>query len=164
MLGGPDSANVEQRKLEPCIVLNPKDDSDLMQNEIFGPVLPIVTYKDFDEIIKGVNSRGKPLAIYFMGSTSSPHIQRLEKETSSGCLTVNEVMYQVAESEPGFGGVGNSGMGRCSGYEAFKQWSNGRSVVTKYAVNVWPYNIVAPPYGDNKVKFLQALLSLNNYK
>lgn len=154
MLGGHDNANVEQRKLEPCIILNPKEDSDIMQNEIFGPVLPILTYKDFDEVLKGVTRREKPLAIYFMGSTSSPHIQRLQKETSSGCLTVNEVMYQVAESAPGFGGVGSSGYGRCSGYEGFKMWSNPRSVVSKYAVNVWPYNIVSPPYTDGKIRFL----------
>lgn len=91
-----------------------------MKNEIFGPVLPVLTYKSFDDVIKGVKSREKPLAIYFFGSTSSGNIQRLITETSSGNVSVNEVMLHVAESEAGFGGVGYSGNGRVSGYEAFK--------------------------------------------
>lgn len=164
MLGGPQDADVADRILRPCLVKNPKPDSDLMKNEIFAPVLPILTYKDFDEVINGINSREKPLAIYFMGSTSSPLIQRLAKETSSGNLSVNEAMFQVAESEPGFGGVGHSGTGRVSGYEAFKQWSNGKSYVVRQPFNFWPYTMMSPPYTDGKLRFLQTLLTLNNYK
>ena len=146
LLGGVETVNVQDRYLAPTIIKNPSKSSELMQNEIFGPILPIVTYNSFSEAVKEVNSHGKPLAIYYFGSTFSHNIKILERETSSGALAVNEAMMQVTESDTGFGGVGMSGSGRCSGYEAFKMWSNGKAVNIKNAINVFPYNITCPPF------------------
>ena len=135
-----------------------------MKHEIFGPILPIISFRNFDEVIERINKAEKPLAIYYFGSSSSGHPKRLEEETSSGALCTNEALLQVLESDTGFGGVGFSGSGRCSGYESFKQWSNGKSVVTKNAVNIWPYNILCPPFPDSKLSFLKVLMSLHNYR
>jgi len=104
-----------------------------MENEIFGPILPVLSFKSFDEVIKDhVNARGKPLAIYYFGNTSSRNYKRLEEETSSGALSANDIMTQVLSVDLGFGGVGTSGMGRIGGRDGFKQWSNQKAVVQKW--------------------------------
>jgi aldehyde dehydrogenase (NAD+) len=84
---------LQDRKLTPTVVLNPAKDSLLMKDEIFGPILPLITYIEFDEVVKYINSMEKPLAIYYFGSSSGSNYQRLEKETSSGALINNEVLF-----------------------------------------------------------------------
>jgi len=90
-----------------------------MKEEIFGPILPVIEYDDFDQVMAKVKAQEKPLAIYYLGNTRT-HFDRLLNETSSGAVTWNEVMFQAGETATGFGGVGNSGMGRIAGYDAFK--------------------------------------------
>ena len=119
------------RYISPTIIKNPSMSSKIMTEEIFGPVLPIVTYQSFNDVITKINQGEKPLAIYFAGSTSSKNFTRLQNETSSGNLSVNDVLHHTLDVEHGFGGVGHSGQGRVGGYDAFKQWSNAKSIVSK---------------------------------
>lgn len=163
VLGGPEYCDVQNRYIAPTIIKEPSLDSEIMQNEIFGPILPVISYESFDDVIGLINSKEKPLAVYFAGSTSSPNIELLEEKTSSGALVVNECMVQITEGSCGFGGVGHSGSGRLSGYEAFKQWSNSKQVVVKYALNIWPYTLLAPPYEAN-MGLLNVLLKLINLR
>tara|TARA_B110000285_G_C14924865_1_gene514486 strand:- start:116 stop:658 length:543 start_codon:yes stop_codon:yes gene_type:complete len=134
-----------------------------MREEVFGPILPVISFKDFDEVIdihiNGKNSE-KPLAIYYFGNSNSKNFQRLQNETSSGNLTANDVLHHSLDIELGFGGVGQSGIGRVGGYDGFKNMSNAKSIVTKWQMNVYPYNYVCPPYGKRKNKTVNFLMSL----
>lgn len=104
-----------------------------MKNEIFGPVLPIITYKNFDEMVeKFLRGKEKPLAIYYGGNSSSENFKKICDESSSGNVSANDVLTHSAEIELGFGGVGNSGYGRVGGWEGFKSMSNCKSITTKY--------------------------------
>lgn len=104
-----------------------------MKEEIFGPILPIITFKDFDKVVdENIKKRDKPLAIYYFGSNSSKNYQRILNSTSSGACVTNDILTQTVETDLGFGGVGGSGMGRYGGYEGFKQWSNPKAVVEKW--------------------------------
>jgi hypothetical protein len=94
-----------------------------------------------------------------MGNPHSKNFGRLQKETSSGNITANDIMNHVTDIDLGFGGVGQSGYGRVGGYEAFKQWSNSKSIVQKYQINLWPITDVCPPYTNGKKKLLRILMS-----
>ena len=127
--------------------------------------MPILTYKDFDEVVDNfVNKLEKPLAVYYAGNTNSANWNRLLKETSSGNISANDVLHHATEIEFGFGGVGHSGTGRVGGYEAFKLWSNGKSISKKYQMNVWPYNWVCPPYNSTKIKVIDVLMNIYHIK
>jgi aldehyde dehydrogenase (NAD+) len=163
ILGGLRTINRAERYISPTIIKKPKLDSDLMKEEIFGPILPILTFSNFDEVIEIVQKE-KPLAIYYAGNHNYRNFKRLCEETSSGNITSNDTLNHSLFPELGFGGVGNSGFGRIGGYESFKSFSNAKSVVKKWQTNVWPYNYVCPPYRPQKMKiinFLQSLLVLN---
>lgn len=107
--------------VEPTVIVNPDLSSPVMEEEIFGPVLPIITFKNIDEVINFINKKDKPLAVYYFGKTGkNANRDRLMAETSSGAFVQNEVMIQTINHEFGFGGVGSSGYGRYGGYEGFK--------------------------------------------
>ena len=92
--------------MAPTVVLNPETDSAMMKEEIFGPILPVITYKNFDEVINMIHDRGqKPLAIYYGGNPSSKNFKRLVNETSSGNITANDCLNHAMDIENGFGGV-----------------------------------------------------------
>lgn len=116
----------EDKKLGPVVILNPNKESPVMQEEIFGPILPVFTYKDIDEAIQFVNSKDKPLAVYYYGknSWSNKNMVRVKEETYSGAFLVNESAFHFLNQYAPFGGVGASGYGRCHGHEGFKQCSN----------------------------------------
>jgi len=91
-----------------------------MAEEIFGPVLPIVTYIEIGEVVERIQRGGKPLVIYYSGSTGTESYKRILNETSSGALVANDTFVHPEDPEIGFGGVGTSGYGRHGGYESFK--------------------------------------------
>lgn len=132
-----------------------------MEEEIFGPILPIIPFVDFqhDVIENNILSRGKPLAIYYFGSTGSKNFQDLVDKTSSGNVTANDILLQTLAIDLGFGGVGASGSGRYGGYEGFKMWSNQKSVVVKQQLNFWPITGTAPPFTENKKKLINTLFA-----
>lgn len=112
----------EDQSLAPTVILNPSLDSKLMNEEIFGPILPVFTFKDTDEAVAFIRKIDKPLAVYYFGANSSrnKNMLRFKQETSSGAFVVNELGYQVLNGDLPFGGVGGSGYGRTHGYEGFK--------------------------------------------
>lgn len=120
----------EDRYIEPTILDNISWDDRVMKDEIFGPILPILTFIDIDEAIHAINDRPKPLALYFFGNRS--RIQdRVLRETSSGGACINEVVAHLANHNLPFGGVGNSGIGTYHGKYSFQAFSHQKSVSKK---------------------------------
>lgn len=125
------SFDATQRYIEPTLLDNPALDSPVMTEEIFGPVLPVITF-DTDEPFLAtatsfINSRPKPLALYFFGNEGDGWT--MVRNTSSGGGCINDVIMHIANENVPFGGVGNSGMGRYHGKESFEAFSHTRSII-----------------------------------
>jgi len=118
----------ESRYLEPTLVDEPSLDSALMQEEIFGPILPLIAIDSIEEAVAFIHSRNKPLALYVFGSESEG--KRVLAQTSSGGSCLNDTILHVANKHLPFGGVGESGMGRYHGRYSFETFSHQRSVVS----------------------------------
>lgn len=132
-----------RRRGEPTVVLDPDPASPLMQEEIFGPILPVVTVESLDEAISFVRERPKPLAVYLF-SRSRAAERRVLSEISNGSTVINHLMYQVLAHDLPFGGVGTSGMGTYHGEWGFQTFSHRKAVLRK---PTWPDPaIVYPPY------------------
>lgn len=119
----------KNRQLPFTLILNVKKNMSVMREEIFGPLLPIITYDKFDEVIKHIKHNGSPLAIYYFGKPTN-RIEQLKIETQSGALCINSLLIQATIDDLPFGGVGESGFGRYHGKEGFINFSNIRSVLT----------------------------------
>ena len=132
------------------MILEPKKDSELMTDEIFGPIMPIYPFKDTSEVMKMVKSKDKPLAIYYFGRPGTPCMMRLEKETSSGCFMTNEMQTQFFSNYVGFGGVGSSGYGRHGGFEGFKNFSNRKGIIYKSPNPESVNKYLAPPFTESQ--------------
>jgi coniferyl-aldehyde dehydrogenase len=136
-------------KIAPTFVLDPTDDMKVMQDEIFGPILPVKTYKAVDDAIGYVNAKARPLGLYYFGEEAGEKERVLERTTSGG-VTVNDVIMHIAMEELPFGGVGPSGMGSYHGLEGFRQFSHRKSIYqqpTSKLVEGQLKNLRAP-YGD----------------
>lgn len=97
LIGG--KVNKKTRYCPPTVIVNPSKDSSLMKEEIFGPVLPIITFVDFDEVIKeNIKMRDKPLAVYYFGSSTGTNYNRILNETSSGSCVANDILMQTVET------------------------------------------------------------------
>jgi coniferyl-aldehyde dehydrogenase len=117
-----------------------------MQEEIFGPALPIKGYRDIDEVITYVNDHPRPLCLYYFGNDADER-RRVLSRTTSGGVTLNEVLiHALIESLP-FGGVGASGMGVYRGFDGFKAFSHPRAVFKAPRFNMWKFMGLQPPYG-----------------
>lgn len=138
--------NLEARHIEPTVILQPSLDSKLMTEEIFGPVLPVFPFRDIKDVIKFINARDKPLAVYYFGRATSLNSHRLSRETSSGSYVTNEVITQINSHHFGFGGVGKSGTGRHGGYEGFKCFSNRKAILVKSPAPAMIFKLLIPPY------------------
>lgn len=145
--------------VEPTIIENPDKKSRVMQEEIFGPVLPLYSFSNINEVIETINEKDKALAVYYFGRCyNNDNRDRLMNETSSGAFVVNDVMFQMVNHEFGFGGVGASGYGRYGGYDGFKQWSNPKSIMIKPSLNVYPFTQLVAPYTDAKQAIIRKLV------
>ena len=118
-----------ERYISPTIIDQADVNSPIMQEEIFGPIFPVITFTNTDEAIDFVVSREKPLALYYF-SESKQNIRRMLKYTSSGGTCINDTIMHIANEKLPFGGVGASGMSAYHGKESFKVFSQYRSVVT----------------------------------
>ena len=118
--------NREERYLSPTILTDVSPDAPVMQEEIFGPIFPVLTFKEIDEVITFVTNREKPLALYYFG-TNGDYVLR---HTSSGGACVNDVIMHIVNHKVPFGGVGNSGMGAYHGKDSFLAFSHRRSVIS----------------------------------
>ena len=115
-----------ERYLSPTILTDVRLDAPVMQEEIFGPIFPVLTFKQLDEVIAFVNKREKPLALYYFGKND----KKVLRHTSSGGACVNDVIMHIVNHKVPFGGVGHSGMGTYHGKESFMTFSHRRSVVS----------------------------------
>ena len=120
--------DLADKYIEPTLIDNLNPDDPIMQEEIFGPILPIFTFENIDEPINYINSNEKPLALYFFGSKKSA--KNILYKTSSGGGCVNDTLLHIGNHKMPFGGVGNSGMGRYHGHHSFLAFSHQRSIVT----------------------------------
>jgi coniferyl-aldehyde dehydrogenase len=143
------------RKIPPHLVLDPTDDMIIMQEEIFGPLFPVKTYRDLDEVIAYVTRRDRPLGLYFFTNDKSFE-ERLLYGTISGGVTINNCVLHVAQHDLPFGGTGASGMGQYHGYEGFLEFSKLRPVFTNPRLSLlhWFY----PPYTKRQSRLFDMLL------
>ena len=153
---GGEARDAASRKLFPTLVLDPTDDMAVMQEEIFGPILPVRTYQTIDEAIGYVNDRPRPLALYYFGGDKA-ETQRVLQETVSGGVTVNDVMLHVAQHDMPFGGVGASGMGAYHGQVGFDAMSKLKPVFHQASVN--GTGMLRPPFGRMMEVVLKLLLN-----
>jgi coniferyl-aldehyde dehydrogenase len=144
-----------KRKLAPTFVIGARDDLGLMQEEIFGPVLPIVEYGSLDEAIRYVNARPRPLALYVF-SHKTGDLDRVLDETISGGVAVNDTLLHIAQDDLPFGGVGPSGMGHYHAREGFEAFSKKKPIFTQARLNA--ISIMHPPYGKLVDRFVRAVL------
>jgi aldehyde dehydrogenase (NAD+) len=151
--GGSNAASIE---IEPTVVVDPALDEPLMTDEIFGPILPIVTVGSLDEAVDFVNARPKPLAAYVFTKTKAVR-ERVVKEVSSGSMLVNHLLFQFSTTKLPFGGVGPSGMGAYHGKFGFEEFSHRKSVLTK-PTRPDVSAIIYPPYTDRAWKLARRLL------
>jgi coniferyl-aldehyde dehydrogenase len=131
------------RKLAPVIVQNMKDDMTIAEEELFGPILPIITYDEMDEAIAHINDRPRPLALYFFGYDKNEQNHVLDN-THSGGVCVNDTLMHLAQEDMPFGGVGDSGMGHYHGHEGFITFSKAKAVHRKGRFSTG--NLAFPPY------------------
>lgn len=125
-----------------------------MQDEIFGPILPLIVYKEFDEVIDHITSGDKPLASYYFGNQKGANFKRFLNEVSAGAVATNEVVMQVANEFLPFGGVGGSGYGRYHGIMGYQQFSNPKSCLVKGVWDMFPFNAAIPPLTEKQMKDL----------
>ena len=118
----------QKRFIEPTIIDHVQPDFLIMQEEIFGPILPVMTFEHIDEPIEYINKHEKPLAFYYFGK--SKNAKEILHKTTSGGVCINDTLMHIANHNLPFGGVGTSGMGRYHGRESFLAFSNKRAVVT----------------------------------
>ncbi len=146
--------NSETYQIAPAIIDNCQWDSLVMKDEIFGPILPIISYNDFDEIIKQINSRPKPLALYCF--TESKTIEnKVLKSVLYGGGCINDTVLHLANPYLSFGGVGESGLGKYHGKESFYTFSHTKSVLKRGTSS--DINLRYAPYKDN-LKLIKKIL------
>lgn len=151
-----EASSRANRTLVPSIVLKPTDEMKLMEEEIFGPILPVLPHEGIEDAIAYVNARPRPLAIYTF-SYDDKEIERIISNTMSGGITVNETMLHFAQDELPAGGVGASGMGQYHGREGFEAMSKKRSIFRQARLNAT--DLLRPPYSKILDTLLKVVLS-----
>lgn len=141
-----DFAASNARKMPLHIVRDVTDDMLLMQNEIFGPVLPVATYGGIDDAVAQVNRRDRPLALYYFGPDKAERRRVLDR-TVSGGVTLDDVVMHVSMEDLPFGGVGPSGMGAYHGIDGFRTFSHARAIFKQARLDVAKLGGLRPPYG-----------------
>ena len=141
-------------KIAPTLLIDPPEDSAVMQEEIFGPVMPIKSYDSLDETLDYVNSHDRPLGLYYFG-TDQEETQRVLNQTTSGGVTLNDVVMHVAQEDLPFGGVGHSGMGAYHGEDGFRTFSHAKAVFKQATFNPAEKLGLRPPYGDKLMGLLK---------
>ena len=145
------------QKFPPHLLLNVSDDMEIMQREIFGPLLPIKTYKNREEVAEYINRGDRPLAIYPFTNDKSLRDYYIDHVMSGG-VSVNNAVLHVGQHDIPFGGVGESGMGHYHGYEGFVTFSKLRPVFFQGPLD--PLKLLMPPYGKVANKMMKLMLRL----
>ncbi|QSL88156.1 coniferyl aldehyde dehydrogenase [Pseudomonas atacamensis] len=142
------------RRMPHSVLLNVSDEMTVMQDEIFGPLLPIVPYRDLEQAFAYINKRPRPLALYYFGYDKREQ-HRVLHETHSGGVCLNDTLLHVAQDDMPFGGIGPSGMGHYHGHEGFLTFSKAKGVLIKQRFNA--ARLIYPPYGRSIQKLIQKL-------
>lgn len=142
---GEDFSQQEHRKIPPTLVLGATDDMTVMQEEIFGPVLPVRAYGAIEDTIAEINARPRPLALYYFGEDAAES-EALLSRTHSGGVTVNDVIFHISMPDLPFGGVGPSGIGAYHGHRGFLEFSHEKAVYRQTGSELLA--IFRPPYGE----------------
>ena len=150
--GGSDASS---RRIQPTVVVDPYPDEPLMRDEIFGPILPVVTVQSLDDAITFVNSRPKPLAAYLFTKTKAIR-ERVIREVPAGGMLVNHLILQFTTGKLPFGGVGPSGMGAYHGKWGFEEFSHRKTVMTK-PTRPDVTAMIYPPYTEKAWKLARRL-------
>jgi aldehyde dehydrogenase (NAD+) len=145
--------------IPPTVLLNPSFDSLVMKDEIFGPILPIVEFTEFKEVMKYMQKSEKSLCVYYFGDLNSLNYNTLKVKTSSGSLVANDLGIHYASFTTGFGGVGSSGIGRIRGYEGFKCCSNQKAVIERSRSGFLDLSIRYPPYTPAVIRQMKFFLN-----
>jgi coniferyl-aldehyde dehydrogenase len=141
-------------KIAPTFLIDPPEDSAVMQEEIFGPVMPIKSYDSLDETMDYVNSHERPLGLYYFG-TDQQETDQVLGNTTSGGVTLNDVVMHVAQEDLPFGGVGPSGMGSYHGEDGFRTFSHAKAVFKQATFNPAEKLGLRPPYGEKIMGLLK---------
>ncbi len=145
----------KSRYIAPTIFTNVQADSPLMEEEIFGPLLPIMTFRSLEEVINLINSKPKPLGIYLF-SQNQKNIKQILSNTSAGGTAINDVLTQFLHMNLPFGGVNASGFGKTHGIYGFKAFSNERAVLKN--IRRSPLKVLYPPYTPRVQKLIDLVL------
>jgi coniferyl-aldehyde dehydrogenase len=144
-LKNPSRSNADaSRQMAPVLVFNPPAQSRLMNEEIFGPILPVLTYRTLADAVAHINARPRPLALYWFGTDSTARDQILS-QTVSGGVTINDTLLHIAHHNLPFGGVGESGWGSYHGEAGFLRFTQQKPVLvqSRWAMG----HLFYPPYG-----------------
>jgi coniferyl-aldehyde dehydrogenase len=144
-----DFSQQEVHKIPPTLVLNPTDDMDIMKEEIFGPLLPVKEYEDFNETINYVNANDRPLGLYYFGDDKKREADVLNN-TISGGVTLNDVIWHIGQEDIPFGGVGPSGTGNYHGFDGFKNFSHAKAIYKQFSIDLLAP--MMPPYKGKMFK------------
>jgi len=155
---GEDFRQQPHHKIPPTLILDPDDSMRLMQDEIFGPLLPVKTYGDVADAITYINEHPRPLGLYYFGKDATETRTVLTRTTSGG-VTLNDVVMHVAQEDLPFGGVGPSGMGAYHGFDGFRTFSHAKSIFVQSKLNVAELAGLRPPYGDKLLKTLKTQIT-----
>jgi coniferyl-aldehyde dehydrogenase len=133
-------------KIPPTLIPEPADDLKMMEEELFGPLLPIRTYREFEETIDYINAKPRPLAAYYFGEDKQEENAFVSRTTSGG-VCINDVIMHIMQEELPFGGVGPSGMGAYHGFKGFQTFSHAKSIYRQPKINIAKLGGMLPPYG-----------------
>ncbi|MCS6819299.1 MAG: aldehyde dehydrogenase family protein [Chitinophagales bacterium] len=148
--------NENENYVSPTILTNVPEDALIMQEEIFGPILPVLKYRDIDEAIQFINKREKPLALYIF-SEKAKNQKYIIQNTTAGGTVINDNIVHVSQPNLPFGGVNHSGIGKSMGYYGFKEFSNERAVV-KQLHSGSTMQLLYPPYKSFHKKVINLML------
>ena len=152
-LGG--NYDLQKKYIEPTVLHNINWDDNVMQDEIFGPILPVLTFKNFNEALLTISEKDKPLAAYLF-TKNSEEKEQFKSKISFGGGCINDVVMHLSNDHLPFGGVGNSGIGNYHGKFGFETFSHQKSVLER--VTWGEPDIKYPPYTEKKMKWIKKLL------
>ncbi len=144
------------RFFEPTLLSDVREDMEIFNEEIFGPILPIIAYTDLSQAIDLINSKPKPLALYYFGANSN-NAKAITNSTSSGNLVFNDCVIHFLHNELPFGGVNNSGIGKAHGYHGFLAFSHEKGVL-KQRIGYNNVTLLRPPYGIKAKQIVSTLI------
>lgn len=150
-----EGCNRENRIFSPIILRNVNDNMRVMQEEIFGPILPVMTFRKIEEALRYVNDRERPLALYYF-DYDARRVEHVLQTTVSGGVTINDVIYHIAQNNLPFGGVGASGMGHYHGKAGFETFSKKKGVLMQSRFSTLKF--LRPPYGPMAERVIRFLL------